>query len=203
MPSENIEWCQLVQLLKVLEKSDGFELPICVDRRDKPDFELATSLRKRIGLETTLFTDEEVIRADLLHHTRFPNACVSMTGLRDGASRRSNDEISQMMLTIGANWDAEGDVVDHAARKIFGSIQLKRQKFLSPDFTKFDENWLLLTDYSNPFVNSITFQFLKETLSASPGAFGTEFDRVYVLFGPCCFRYDEGKLSAKLDPRLA
>jgi hypothetical protein len=38
-------------------------LPVCVEHRDKSDFILSTRSRK-IGLETTSFTDEEVMRAD-------------------------------------------------------------------------------------------------------------------------------------------
>ena len=57
------ETYQAEQLLRLFDNTDGLDLPVCVEHRDKPDFILSTRSRK-IGLETTSFTDEEVMRAD-------------------------------------------------------------------------------------------------------------------------------------------
>src|SRR5438067_813220 len=73
------------QLLRLLDNTDELDLPVCIEHRDKPDFVLSTRHLK-IGLETSSFTDEEVMRADHLHFTRFPKAFITTTGLRDGAS---------------------------------------------------------------------------------------------------------------------
>ena len=76
---------QAEQLLQLLDNTDELDLPVCIEHRDKPDFVLSTRHLK-IGLETSSFTDEEVMRADHLHFTRFPKAFITTTGLRDGAS---------------------------------------------------------------------------------------------------------------------
>src|SRR5262249_33376416 len=132
---------QAEQLLRLLDNTDGLDLPVCVEHRDKPDFLLSTRSCK-IGLETTSFTDEEVMRADYLHFTRFPKACITTTGLRDGASRRSSQEIAETMLSWDTPWESVVDGAEPVARKIFESIRLKREKFHSLDFDKFDQNWL-------------------------------------------------------------
>jgi len=69
-----------------------------------------------------------------LHFTRFPSACITTTGLRDGASRRSSKEISEAMFSWDGPWESVADGAGHVARKIFESIRLKRQKFHSPGF---------------------------------------------------------------------
>ena len=128
---------QAEQLLRLLDNTDALDLPVCIEHRDKPDFVLSTRLR-RIGLETSIFTDEEVMRADHLHFTRFPDACITTTGLRDGSSRRSTDEIIQTMFRVGGPWESVADGVEHIVNKILERIHLKRQKFHSPDFEKFE-----------------------------------------------------------------
>jgi hypothetical protein len=58
-----MEWHQTQQLLRLLDNTDGLDLPVCVEHRDKPDFLLSTR-SCTIGLETTSFTDEEVMRSN-------------------------------------------------------------------------------------------------------------------------------------------
>ena len=100
MPKKNyLEIYQAQQLLRLLDSTDGLALPVCVEPCDKPDFILSTRSYK-IGLEITSFTDEEVMRAEYLHFTRFPDACITTTGLRDGASRRSNKQIAETNVQL-------------------------------------------------------------------------------------------------------
>jgi len=134
-----LEIYQAQQLLRLLDSTDGVALPVCVEPRDKPDFVLSTRFY-RVGLEITSFTDEEVMRAEYLHFTRFPDTCISTTGLRDGASRRSNKQIEETMLSWPGQWESVADGAEHVARKILESIRLKRQNFHSADFEKFDQN---------------------------------------------------------------
>jgi hypothetical protein len=198
-----MEWHQTQQLLRLLDNTDGLDLPVCVEHRDKPDFLLSTR-SCTIGLETTSFTDEEVMRADHLHFTRFPNACITTTGLRDGAHRRSSGEIEEAMFNWTGPWESVADGADHVARKILESIRLKRQKFHSADFEKFDQNWLLLTDYRNPFSDYITCNILLQHLAASQrtDALGIEFDRIYICYGRQCFRLRGGRVAATLDNKI-
>ena len=196
-----LEAYQAEQLLRLLDETDELEVPVCIEHRDKPDFVLSTRHLK-IGLETSNFSDEEVMRADHLHFTRFPKAFITTTGLRDGVSRRPNDEIAETMLSFDSPWEGVADGAEHVVRKILGSIRLKRQKFHSPDFEKFDQNWLLLTDYQNPFSESLTDSILAQRLGAAsnqPDTMGSEFDRIYIFNGARCFRLQKGKLATKLD----
>lgn len=196
-----LEAYQAKQLLRLLDETDELELPVCIEHRDKPDFVLSTRHLK-IGLETSSFTDEEVMRADHLHFTRFPKAFVTTTGLRDGTARRSNDDIAEIMLSFDSPWEDVADGAEHVVQKIVHSIRLKRQKFHSPDFEKFDQNWLLLTDYQNPFSESLTDRILAEHLAAISNrtdTIGSEFDRIYIFNGARCFRLQKGKLATKLD----
>ena len=196
---------QAEQLLRLLDNTDELDLPVCIEHRDKPDFVLSTRHLK-VGLETSSFTDEEVMRADHLHFTRFPKAFITTAGLRDGASRRPNGEIADTMLSLNSPWEDVADGAEHVVRKIFESIRLKRQKFHSADFEKFDQNWLLLTDYRNPFSESITDSILAQHLlpaSHRTDTMGSEFDRIYIFYGPRCFRLQKGKLATKLDRKQA
>ena len=202
---EFFERYQAQQLLRLLDKTDGLELPVCVEHRDKPDFLLSTRSR-RIGLETTSFTDEEVMRAYHLHSTRFPKAIITTTGLRDGPVRRSCNQIADTMLSDDGPWEDIIESAEHVVRKIFENIRLKRQKFHSDAFQKFDENWLLLTDYRDQFSDWITDDILAQRLSVASqqgDPIGREFDRIYIFYGPRCFRLQQGKLATKLDRKKA
>lgn len=203
--TEYFERYQAQRFLRLLDNTDGLALPICLEHRDKPDFLLSTRTR-RIGLETTSFTDEEMMRASHLHDMRFPKAFITTTGLRDGPVRRSSKEIADIMLSLDSPWEDVIKGANHVVRKIFESILLKRQKFHSPTFHKFDENWLLLTDYRNPFCDFITFDILAKRLSDASqqsDVVGTEFDRIYIFYGPNCFRLQQGKLDKKTDREMA
>ncbi|MGI8432124.1 MAG: hypothetical protein ACR2MW_07540 [Chthoniobacterales bacterium] len=200
-----LEAFQAEQLLRLLDSTDGLELPVCIEHRDKPDFILSTRART-IGLETSSFTDEEVMRADHLHFTRYPNAYITTTGLRDGPVRRSSEEIAATMLEWDSPWENVIDRAEHVARKIFESIRIKQQKFHSTTFQKFEENWLLLTDHRNPFSDVITDDILARHLLAAlqrGDAIGTEFERVYIFYGPRCFRIQKGQLARKIDQKEA
>jgi hypothetical protein len=200
------ETLQLKQLIDALNDTGGLEFPVCVEHRDKPDFVLSSRAR-RIGIEISSYTDEEVRRARYLGDTRFPNAFIpnafdTNIALCSARDRSSNEEIIDEMF----NWEALGEDIieaaEHIARKIFAIIQLKRQKFHSPDFAKFDENWLMLTDYFNPFSDWITEDILSRHFGAAcqrSNVFGTEFDRIYIFHGPRCFRVQQGQPPKKLD----
>ena len=190
-----IETCQLQQLFDALDDTDGLEFPVCVEHRDKPDFVLSTRIR-RIGLEISSFTDEEVRRARHLACTRFPSAFIpnafdTNISLRSARDCCSNDEIIDEIF----NWETPGeDIIEaaqHIAGKIFAIVRSKQRKFQSPDFEKFDENWLVLTDYFNPFSDRITEDILSGHFGVAcqrSDVFGTEFDRIFIFHGPRCFR---------------
>jgi hypothetical protein len=197
-----LEMRQAQQLLHVLEETDGLELPVCIEHRDKTDFILSTRSR-RIGLEISTFRDEEVRHAEHLADTRFanafiPNAFTTNKAFQNARGPLSTEEIVDTMF----NWEAPGeDVIEsarHIARKIFAAIRLKRQKFRSPTFDKFDGNWLLLSDYPNPFSDWITEDILARHFQAAcerTHLIGSEFDRIFIFCGPRCFRLRQDKLA--------
>ena len=200
---KSFERHQVEKLLRLIDNTDGLELPVCLEHRDKPDFVISTRHR-RIGLETSNFTDEEAMCADHLHWTRYPKAYVTTTGLRDCAWRRSNEDLAATMSAWDAPWEDVAEGAEHVATKILESIRIKQRKFRSQSFQKFDENWLLLTDYQNPFSDRITDEILARQLSATiqrGDTKGTEFDRIYVFCGLRCFRLCGNTLSTKLDQR--
>ena len=185
-----LEACQLRQLLNALEDKDGLEFPVCVEHRDQPDFVLTTRA-STIGLEVTSFTDEEVRRADHLVVTHFPNAFIPNAFTTNKAFQEirrspSNEEIIDTMF----NWETPGEDVietaEHLWQRIVASVQIKQQKFHSATFDKFDENWLMLSDYPNPFSDRITDDILSRHLGSASKqrhVFGPEFDRIYILYG--------------------
>ncbi len=100
------------------------------------------------------------------------------------------------MFSWSGAWESIAEGADHVSRKILESVRVKRQKFHSPDFDKFDQNWLLLTDDRNPFSDHITDKILAHRLSAAskhPDEIGTEFDRIYIFYGQRCFRICKGR----------
>ena len=105
------------------------------------------------------------------------------------------------MLSLEAPWADVIDTAEHVARKILESIRHKRQKFHSPNFAKFQENWLLLTDYRNPFSDSISDDIIARHLlvaSQHGDLIGAEFDRIYVCYGRRSFRLQQGAVATKL-----
>jgi len=113
-----LEVFQAQELLRLLDNTDALLLPVCVEHGDKPDFILSTRTRT-IGLETSSFTDEEVMRANHLHFTCYPKAYITTTGLRDGPQRCSNEEIAATMLACDGPWQDVVDGAEHVVRKIF------------------------------------------------------------------------------------
>jgi len=111
------------------------------------------------------------------------------------------------MFDFGGDWESVVDLGQHTIDKIFESIRLKRQKFHSPDFAKFDENWLLLTNHQDPIRHPITAALMREKLAAAEPRFseiiGSEFDRIYVLVGAACIKFEKGKFDVNLDPNYA
>jgi hypothetical protein len=110
------------------------------------------------------------------------------------------------MLAWDGPWEDSIKGAEHVARKILNGISVKQQKVLSNAFEKFDENWLLLTDYRNPFSDVTTDEVLArqllQAIQRGP-AIGTEFDRIYIFYGPRCFRIQGRDLSTKLDKQTA
>jgi hypothetical protein len=93
------ETLQLTQLVDALNDTDGLEFPVCIEHRDKPDFVLSTRAR-RIGVEISSYTDEEVRRARYLGDTRFPyafipndfTANIALHGARDCSSNKEIED---------------------------------------------------------------------------------------------------------------
>jgi hypothetical protein len=200
------ETLQLKQLIDALNDTDGLGFPVCIEHRDKPDFVVSTHTR-RIGLEISSYTDEEVRRARYLGDTRFPSAFIPNDFTTNMALHSARGPYSTANIIDEVfNWETPGeDVIEaaqHIARKIFAIVQSKRQKFHLPHFAKFDENWLRLTDYFNPFSDWITEDILSRHFGAAcqrSNLFGTEFDRTYIFHGPRCFRIRQGKRAKKVD----
>jgi hypothetical protein len=44
-------------------------------------------------------------------------------------------------------------------------------------------------------------QSVRVTASQRSDAIGNEFDRIYIFYGPRCFRLQNGQLAAKLDKK--
>jgi len=201
-----LETCQLRQLLDALDGSDELEFPVCVEYCDKPDFVLSTRLR-RIGLEVSSLMDEEVRRAEHLAIAQFPNAFIpnaftTNKAFQQAERRPSNEQVIDEMF----NWETRGqdiiEATEHRWQRIVAIAQVKRRKFRSQCFEKFDENWLMLSDYPNPFYDPIGEDVLSTHFRAAcqrSDVFGTEFDRICIFHGPKCFRLKRAKLASELD----
>jgi hypothetical protein len=191
---------QLEQLTRLFDKTDELEFPICVEHRDRPDFALFNRTRS-IGLEVGTFTDEEVHRGAALGDRRFPGAWLTLTGLHDRSPPRRSDEIVDTMLNVESPWPLSVDDAQHTVEKIFGSIRRKNFQLCSSGFKRFPENWLLLTDHLNFFRDPIGEPIIQEHLLTAvndKAVIGTEFNRIYILYGLHCYRVERGKLAKKI-----
>jgi hypothetical protein len=190
---------QLKQLIRLLDETDELEFPICVEYRDRPDFALFNRKRS-VGLEVSTFSDEETHRGAALADRLFPKAWITLTGLRDRNPPRRSDEILDTMSNLELPWPLCAEEAKHTVKKIFESIRRKNRNLCSSGFNKFPENWLLLADEQNFFrdvVGEPTIQHHLERSLCGTSVMGTDFDRIYIFYGLCCYRVERGKLAVK------
>lgn len=176
----------------------GYDSPTAIQDSERPDFILKIG-DKTVGLETTFAVYQEYVRAERLHHTVCPKACIDVTTLKDRERRRSNDEILSDIRTIGGPWQDEEDYMIDWRVKVAQSLQAKRMRLNQPGFQLFDENWLLIQDEPGladdvDFTNERARRHLA-IVFCGPTTTTSEFDTVFVSSRRHLFRWSGNRLT--------
>ncbi len=176
--------------LRYLDRLDNF-VPASISFSEKPDFIITKSGRK-IGIEHTRWVYQEWVRANKLHAAECPELSIQLTNLKDGKSRRTNEQLLESMTSFEASWKNSEYCHLDWKNKIAATLESKRKKFIQTDYQLFDENWLLIHDVpslpNNLYTKEWSSRYLNnlflETLSVS-----RDFDSVYVHSGNYLFRW--------------
>lgn len=187
---------QLQALLDRIEPF-GYWGPFGISASERPDFILEFGAR-RIGVETTLATFQEYARAQHLHFTRCPKNTVKTSELKDGVRRRKNEEILRDMLNSAEPWGSHEEQMRWWRERIARCLQSKRERLSQPDYQRFDENWLLISDI--PQLDDDSFAMEQAcahlvSVFAEATAARIDFDTIFIHSGNYLFRFTGSRLS--------
>ena len=193
---KDIETHQLQELLKRVSNL-GYEEPSLIVPSEKPDF-ILTIGGALVGVETTAAVYQEYVRANKIHHKILPRHCIETTHLKDGALRRSNDELIDEMLNLNSDWQDAEEGMREWRDKVARSLERKRTKLNGSDFQAFSQNWLLIYDEpglaNDVFTHDRACRYAASLFSA-PYLSGRDFDSVFLLSDRYLFRWHEQKLN--------
>ncbi len=193
---KNIERFHVDDLLTRITKL-GYSMPISIADSERPDF-ILTYADGQIGLETTRSVYQEYVRAGKLQDQKFPQEFIVITNLKDGQSRRSNDDIVSDMFDFEGPWNNCENHIRDWRDKVAASLKSKREKLNGSGFQILPRNWLLI--YDDPPLGNDVFTYeraCRHLLWVFHQASGVakEYDAVFVLSHRYLFRWDKDKLS--------
>jgi hypothetical protein len=149
---------ELQQLLRFLRFRPEVDLPLTIRKGpDPPDFILASPTRTT-GVEVTWAANERWEQSIAHPGTKNPQYdrvsrnCLEMTQKRSKELGKFIKEKQKASLFCGSIWGSR-EQAHPKAREVSNAIQRKTKSFSRPDYARFDQNWLLISDKN-------TFDFL-------------------------------------------
>lgn len=177
MPNQDQERC----LAEHFFKTAGFQVANLI-MADKPDV-LFDHSGKRIGMEVTDATPEEHVRAYRALKRMDWNGFTFPSNLQHREERRPTQELIEETIDIHSEWVDTSDTTGRWAARIKERIIDKHRAFNHPDFQRFDENWLLISDLQNsPITHEPQLVTLKEFFLSAIAQFRPDsfFDRTFI-----------------------
>lgn len=149
---------------------------------DKPDVIFDHS-GMRIGMEVTDATPEEHVRAYKALDRMGWNGFTSPSNLQHRAERRPTEELVDETIDLDSSWVDTGDATRRWAARIKERIIDKQRAFNHPDFRRFEENWLLISDLDySPITHEPQLVTLKDFFLSAIAQFRPDsfFDRTFI-----------------------
>ncbi|OHB75139.1 MAG: hypothetical protein A2Z25_21685 [Planctomycetes bacterium RBG_16_55_9] len=206
---ENTEPYAMAHLLSSLaERGSRLTFPLELTHRkpphDKPDFLLSMG-GKKIGIEHTDARPENETRKDVLRRKEEigPSVCF-LAPAEPGEPRRSAKQLKAEIEAndSGVGWGDQDNTDRKWSDVMLSVINAKQEKLQTPEFSRYDEDWLLIRD-AWPFP-SVDLQNATGHLFSQIRArtIELEFDRVFIISssdrGPLC---EIGENGFTLHPR--
>ena len=166
----------MFRFLSTFGESKGFEYPLIVKHRDKPDYTIEMP-KYLVGAEITSAMPEDYARALVLQEKYFPNSSLDLSEFRWGMPKKSSKEIKECLKQwqtklTGMGWVAD-EVESDWANTIADAVFNKTEKLNTKGFKKCDYNWLLIYDNVPQAALDIDtgvkllFQYLKKRFNGS------------------------------------
>jgi len=179
------------RLLATLAELDRFLFPVKVKHRDRPDL-LIEGQGKSIGIEITEAIPEEFAAYSAMAERQPKGAFLDLTPFRLGAPSVSTNEMREMLSkgTMSSGGWTENDPEKEWAQQIAETVRKKQKKLMSPEFEKFDENYLSIYDnLPLPSIDLNTSAMYLLGLLVNENREGQGFDRIYVEHGACIVEF--------------
>lgn len=191
--TEHTESYSIVSFLKNFIDSQLFHFPIRVIHRDKPDFYIEIP-NKKIGVEFTESIPQQLAYATALLEEHFPNGQLEPEFFGWDAPERSKDEILEILAKSKERLIGEGSFGDSVEEQwllgIYGCILNKTKKLNNSNFTKFEQNWLLI--YDNQLKAFLNKDYVSNKIKSILDEYWTDskeikFSRIFIESGDYFF----------------
>ncbi len=186
----------MLRLLSTLATHNLLRFPVHLEKRERPDYRLATD-NSLIGCEITEAINEEYVRAQSLPEAGQGNSLKkSVTDpslFKWGQKRRSLKELRKIVSRdklTGSGW--VGNCAEHEyAQIICDVVQRKTYKMHKVGYELFDKNWLLI--YCNQPLPKLDVQESSKLCSEKLSSYwnANAFDAIFVEEGGYIVRYAE------------
>lgn len=146
--TEHTERYSICHLLSTLAKTDYLSYPLCLKKRERPDF-LLNCNEKTIGIEVTEATSHDYSSYQALVEYKNPGHFIEPALFRHG-EQLSNDRKKELLNAeklISCGWAGDGAEREWSLF-IKDAIEKKKAKLQENSFSKFNQNWLLIYDNS-------------------------------------------------------
>jgi hypothetical protein len=193
--TEHTERYSICHLLSTLAETDYLSYPLCLTKRERPDF-LLNCNEQTIGIEITEATSHDYSSYQALIEHKKPGHFIEPTHFRHGktlGNERKKDLLQKDKLT-GVPWSGD-EVEKEWSLFIKDAIEKKTKKLQEDSFSKFDQNWLVIYDNSPPsFLNEEDLIPYIETLFPIRSSFW--FDLIFIESS--WFKKDSSVSEAKI-----
>lgn len=193
--TEHTERYSICRLLSTLAETDYLSYPLCLTKRERPDFLLKCN-EQTIGIEVTEATSHDYSSYQALVEHKRPGHFIEPTHFRHGkelGKDRKQELLYKYKLT-GIPWGG-----DEAEREwslfIKDAIEKKTKKLQEGSFSKFNQNWLVIYDNSpTSFLNEQDLIPYIEALFPIESSFSFDF----IFIESSWFKEDSSVSEAKI-----
>ena len=192
--TEQREKWSICRLLSTLTKYQGFEFPIKVTKRERPDFCLHTG-QKQIGIELTEAIQLDYARTSVLPEANSDESIIDPSLFKWGVPKKSLAELrsiaSKTKLT-GPGW--KGNEMENEWSNAISDVSCRKTSILnSQGFSKFDTNWLLIYDNLDSGNIDLSCAYLVKELVDYWSE--NSFDKIFVETGNFVVELQNGKFA--------
>jgi hypothetical protein len=190
--SEHSERWSACRLLATLAEAGDLKYPLRLEHRDRPDFLLSVSDRS-IGIECTEAVPANWAWANARNEEKQYDSIMPLQQFAPGEPLMTPGEIDEIArgVSCGDGWAGRAPERQWADA-MFHFADAKARKIAAPDFTRYEQNWVLIYDnWPLPNVDeNIGAGYLQATLNGSPLPFDriiVECTRTFVVFARSAF----------------